>query len=101
MRDFWALLSATFNQWLEDKAQRLGAALAYYAAFSIAPLLILLVALVGFFFNGDTIMQVQSQIGVLAGANAADAIVAIIRGVKSSPGGGVATILGAVTLVIG
>ncbi len=43
MHGFWGLLSATFNEWMEDKAPRLGAALAYYTAFSIAPLLILLV----------------------------------------------------------
>jgi membrane protein len=101
MRAFWALLSEAFNEWVEDKAPRLGAALAYYAAFSIAPLLILLVALVGFFFKEDTFPQVQTQIAALAGDNAAEAIVAIIRGVKSSGGGGTATILSVVTLIIG
>src|SRR4051812_39618588 len=101
MRTFWSLLSEAFNEWTEDKAPRLGAALAYYAAFSIAPLLILLVAMVGFFFKGNTLMQVQTQIAALAGENAAEAIVAIIRGVKSSKGGGVATIISAITLIIG
>src|ERR1051325_474785 len=101
MRVFWTLVSEAFNEFMEDKAQRLGAALAYYAAFSIAPLLLLLVALVGIFFKGDSLLQVQTQIAVLAGENAAEAIVAIIRGVKSSPGGGAATVLGVITLIIG
>jgi membrane protein len=101
MRAFWALLSEAFNEWIEDKAPRLGAALAYYAAFSIAPLLILLVATVGFFFKGNTLSQVQTQIAALAGDNAAEAIVAIIRGVKSSRGGGTATVLSVITLIIG
>jgi len=101
MRAFWALLSETFNEWMEDKAPRLGAALAYYAAFSIAPLLLLLVATVGFFFKGDTIVQVEDQIGAIAGDNAAEAIAAIIRGVKASPGGGAATVVSVITLFIG
>src|SRR6266852_1009347 len=101
MRPFWGLLSEAFNEWMEDKAPRLGAALAYYAAFSIAPLLILLVALVGFFFKGNTLSQVQAQIAALAGDNAAEAIVAIIRGVEASKGGGTATVLSVITLIIG
>jgi membrane protein len=101
MGSFWALVSEAFNEFFEDKAPRLGAALAYYAAFSIAPLLILLVALVGFFLTGDTLSQVQTQIAALAGDNAAEAIVATIRGVKSSHGGTTATILSVITLIIG
>jgi len=101
MRGFWTLVSEAFNEFFEDKAPRLGAALAYYAAFSIAPLLILLVAMVGFFFKGDTILQVQTQIAALFGDNAAEAIVATIRGVKSSTGGATATVLSVITLIIG
>ena len=101
MRTFWALVSEAFNEWLEDKAQRLGAAFAYYAAFSIAPLFLLLVALVGLFYKGDSLQQVQTQITVLAGENAAEAIVAIIRGVRSSPASGAATVVSVITLLIG
>src|SRR5256885_14477069 len=84
MRNFWGLLSETFNEWLEDKAPRLGAALAYYAAFSIAPLLVLLVAVVGFFYKDDSLPRIQSQIAMMAGYNAAAAIIATIHGVKNS-----------------
>src|SRR5262249_47107653 len=101
MRSFWSLLSETFNEWLEDKAQRLGAALAYYAAFSIAPLLVLMVALVGFFYEGDTLPRIQNQIAWMAGHNAAEAIVATIRGVKNTGGSATATILSFITLIIG
>jgi membrane protein len=101
MAGFWALVSEAFNEWMEDKAPRLGAALAYYAAFSIAPLLVLLVATMGFFSKGDRLQQIQNQIASLAGDNAADAIVTIFRGVKSSNGGGAATIVSVITLFIG
>jgi membrane protein len=86
---------------MEDKAPRLGAALAYYAAFSIAPLLILLVAFVGVFVKGDTLSQIQTEIAAIAGDNAAEAIGAIIRGAMASPASGAATALGVVTLIVG
>jgi hypothetical protein len=101
MRAFWGLLSEALHEWVEDKVPQLGAALAYYAAFSIAPLLILLVAMVGLFFKGNTLSQVQTQIAELAGETAAEAIVAIIRGVESSGSGRAATVVSVVTLIIG
>src|SRR5436305_2238693 len=101
MHNFWGLLSETFNQWLEDKAPRLGAALAYYAAFSIAPLLVLLVTFVGFFYKDDSLPRIQGQIAAMAGYNAAEAIVATIRGVKNTGGSVAPTILSIVTLMIG
>jgi membrane protein len=101
VRHFWTLLSETFTEWLEDKAQRLGAALAYYAAFSIAPLLVLVVAVAGYFYKDDTLHRVQSQIALMAGVNAAEAIVATIRDAKDTPGGAIPTILSMVMLVIG
>src|SRR5437773_9605005 len=48
-----SLLKQTFSQWLEDKAPQLGAALAYYTVFSLAPLVLLLLAIVGFLFRKD------------------------------------------------
>ena len=101
MRSFWGLLSETFNEWLEDKAPRLGAALAYYAAFSIAPLLVLLVAIVGFLYKEDSLPRIQGQIATIAGYNAADAIVATIQGVKNTGGSVSATILSIITLLLG
>ena len=43
----------TFNEWLEDKAPQLGAALAYYTVFSLAPLVLVLLAIIGFIFRKD------------------------------------------------
>src|SRR5947207_3630880 len=48
-----SLLKQTFLEWLEDKAPQLGAALAYYTVFSLAPLVLLLLAVVGFLFHDD------------------------------------------------
>ncbi len=47
------LLKQTFNEWLEDKAPQLGAALAYYTVFSLAPLILVLLAIIGVIFRDD------------------------------------------------
>ena len=47
------LFKQTFNEWLEDKAPQLGAALAYYTVFSLAPLILILLAVIGVLFRKD------------------------------------------------
>ena len=49
----FSLLKQTFTEWLDDQAPQLGAALAYYTVFSLAPLVLLLLAIVGFLFRDD------------------------------------------------
>src|SRR2546430_13506695 len=49
----FGLLKQTFSEWLEDKAPQLGAALAYYTVFSLAPLILVLLAIVGLLFHND------------------------------------------------
>ena len=49
----FSLLKQTFNEWLQDKAPQLGAALAYYTVFSLAPLILVLLAIVGMIFRDD------------------------------------------------
>ncbi|MFN2509212.1 MAG: YihY/virulence factor BrkB family protein [Chthoniobacterales bacterium] len=51
--NLWGLFTITFNEWLEDKAPQLGAALAYYTVFSLAPLILVLLAIVGVIFRND------------------------------------------------
>jgi membrane protein len=49
----FSLLKQTFQEWLQDKAPQLGAALAYYTVFSLAPLILVLLAIVGVLFRDD------------------------------------------------
>ena len=49
----FGLLKQTFQEWLQDKAPQLGAALAYYTVFSLAPLVLVLLAIVGVLFRDD------------------------------------------------
>ena len=50
---YWHLVKDAGSAWLEDKAPRLGAALAYYAAFSLAPLLIIVIGIAGLVLGQD------------------------------------------------
>lgn len=58
----WSLLAATFRDWYEDRAQRLGAALAYYTIFALTPGLVLVIALAGFLLGQDAEGQIVGQI---------------------------------------
>src|SRR5438045_1535718 len=49
----FSLLQQTFQEWLQDKAPQLGAALAYYTVFSLAPLVLVLLAIVGIIFRDN------------------------------------------------
>ena len=49
----FSLLKQTFQEWLQDKAPQLGAALAYYTVFSLAPLILVLLAIIGVIFRND------------------------------------------------
>jgi membrane protein len=51
----WRVLKTTVAQWLAHRSPRLGAALAYYSVFSMGPLLLLVVAVAGFFFGRDAV----------------------------------------------
>jgi membrane protein len=65
------LIKTTFSDWIEDKAPRLGAALAYYAVFSIPPLIVIVIAAIGFFYRGDVAGAIETQIASLVGNDAA------------------------------
>lgn len=61
----WGMLKMTYSDWSEDKAPRLGAALAYYTVFSLAPMLIIVLAIVGVLFDEETVRsQISQQIGL-------------------------------------
>jgi membrane protein len=61
MRGMWSLLGATFSDWYEDRAPRLGAALAYYTIFALAPGLIIVIAVAGLLLGRDAEVQIVGQ----------------------------------------
>src|SRR3954451_15622466 len=101
MRTVWELISATFEEWIEDKAQRLGAALAYYAVFSLAPLLVIVVAIANKVYSGNSLDNIHAEVAGVIGENAADAVVATMRALQSTHHTGFATAASILVILIG
>jgi membrane protein len=101
-RVVWSLLRETFFEWSEDRAPRLGAALAYYTVFALAPGLILIIALAGLLLGKEAAQgQIISQVQDLVGEAGGQAVRAAIESARNASGSLLATSLGAVTLVFG
>jgi len=94
----WELTAQVFTAWRNDSALQLGAALAYYAVFSISPFLIIILSVAGLFNKGDSSAYMHSEIEALAGAGAADMITSTINSVHSS-GHSVAVTVGSILLL--
>jgi membrane protein len=103
VRAVWNLLSTTFWDWTDDKAQRMGAALAYYTVFSLAPLLVIAIAVAAFAFGEDAARgHIVSQIGGLVGDQAARAVQDMIENAsRKKESGVVASAVGLVMLLFG
>jgi len=97
----WALLNATFSDWYEDRAQRLGAALAYYTIFALAPGLVIVIAMAGLLIGPGAESQIIEQIRDLIGNQGATAIEATIRSARTATLGATGTALALVPLVFG
>jgi membrane protein len=101
-RVLWSLLGETFFEWYEDRAARLGAALAYYTVFALAPGLILIIALAGLLLGKEAAQgQIISEVQDLAGEAGAKAVLAAIESARNAGGSLLATGLGVVTLLFG
>ncbi|HEX8832584.1 MAG TPA: YihY/virulence factor BrkB family protein [Abditibacteriaceae bacterium] len=96
------LLKDTYTAWNEDKAPRLGAALAYYTVFSMAPFLIVLLAIAGLVFDqAEARTAMIAQISSTMGKEGAEAIETMINNANHKGSGIVATIIGGITLLLG
>jgi membrane protein len=98
----FSLLKQTFQEWMQDKAPQLGAALAYYTVFSLAPLILVLLAIVGVIFRDDAAgawNKITQQMSYFLDPNALQ-VVRNIAEKASQPGKStIATIIG-VTLAL-
>jgi membrane protein len=97
------LLKLTYQGWKEDKASRLSAALAYYTIFSLAPMLLIIIAVTGFFFGQRDIVQSQvlNQIEGLVGAEGREFVSGLLTSASNPAKGIFATIVGIITLLFG
>jgi len=103
IKNIFLLIRETFTEWTEDKASRLAAALAYYTLFSLAPLLVIIIAIAGLFLGPEAARgQINNQVDNLIGEQGAEAIETLIQNASQHEDLGiVATIVGIVTLLFG
>jgi membrane protein len=98
----WSLLGETCSEWYADRAPRLGAALAFYTVFALAPGLILIISLAGVVLGEEAAQgQIISQVEDLAGEAGAQAVRAAIDSARKAGNSVLATGLGVVTLLFG
>jgi membrane protein len=101
MFEGWKLIRETVDDWQADEAPRLGASLAYYALFSLAPMLVIVIFIVGFVYKGDTVGHIQSQVQSLVGADAAKTVATAIHNAGTLGNGIIATVISLLVLGLG
>jgi membrane protein len=98
----WSLARETLASWRDDYASSMGAALAYYTMFSIAPLLLIVISVAGLFFGEQAARgEILDQLEGLMGVEGAHAVQALLASVNHPKAGVLATLFGVGALVIG
>lgn len=99
----WAhLFQSTFKAWNDDNALRLSAALAYYSIFSLAPLLVITIAIVGLVFESEAASgQIYEGLKGYVGSQAASVLQSMVESASQPKAGIIATVVGGVTLLLG
>lgn len=93
---------ATVSDFMDDNAPRLAAALAYYAVLSLAPLVVLALAIAGLLVDEDAARGgIARELGNLVGSAGADAVQNIVKNAKAPAAGIVSTVMGIVVLLFG
>jgi membrane protein len=101
-KELWSLIAATFSEWNEDRVPRMAAALAFYTAFSIAPMLVIAIWIATQMFDEAAVAaEVSQQLRLLMGPTAAKGVETMLTSARHTGGGWPATILGVLLLVYG
>jgi len=101
-RLYAGLMKRAAAAWVDHRAPTMGAALAFYSAFSLAPLLIIVIALAGAAFGEEaTRNAIVGQLATLVGPTGAQAIQELLKGAQEKVTGVVATAIGLVTMLVG
>ncbi len=102
LRPVWDLLSETYQAWRRDNAPTLGAALAFYTTFSMAPLLIIVIAIFGVILGKTTVqVEILRRAQDLIGAQGAGAVKTMIEAAYRPGTGLAATLIGILVILIG
>lgn len=100
--EIWGLIRDSVYGWINNRAQRKGAALAFYTVFSLAPVLIIAIAIAGAFFGEEAALgEIVEQVRDLVGQEGAQAVQLMIENAQRPGAGVAATVIGVLVLLIG
>lgn len=100
--DSWSLVKRVANSWIDDYVPSMGAALAYYTMFSLAPLLLIVISVAGLIFGEDAARgEIETELRAMMGDNGAKAVQDLLVSVQKPAEGAAATLLGLVLLLVG
>jgi membrane protein len=102
LKSIVAIVTKSVAAWFADNASSLGAALAFYTLFSVAPILIIAVSIAGYVFGDDNAQnQVLAQLQQLVGEAGAAAIRGLLTSAHYSDKKGLAAAIGVITVLVG
>jgi membrane protein len=102
LRKFVKLVTSSVGAWFEHRASSKGAALSFYTLFSISPILVLAIAVAGYFFGEEAARgQMIGELRTLMGPNGAGAVQSLLAASSNPDSGVIATIVATVLLIIG
>jgi membrane protein len=98
----WPLIKMSIVSWRKDHASSMGGALAYYTLFSIAPVLIIVIAVAGFFLGPEAARgEIVAQLRGLLGDSGATAVQGLLESASEPEEGFIATLSSIALLVVG
>ena len=102
-KSIWQFLTTTINEWIEAEPFELAAALSYYTLFSLAPLLIIAIAVAGLAFGNEAAQnQIVETLQGLIGQDSAQAVQGMIQASNDKPKTGIiSSIIGVIALLFG
>ena len=102
LRCGYVLLPPSMTAWLAHRAASKGAAVAFYTLFSMTPILVLTIAVAGYFFGAEAAHgEIIAQMQALVGPNGAQAISAVLAAAHNSESGVIASIIATLLLLLG
>ena len=101
LRTAWVIVRDTVYEFIDDYALSRSAAIAYYTLFSLAPILVIAIAIAGFVFGEDAAQgALVGQLRGLMGQQGADLVQSMVKGASNPHASAVATVIGVVTLLV-
>lgn len=101
LKSGWSFLKAIIDKWTDDKAPKLGAAVSFYTIFSLSPILLITIAVVGFIFGKEAARgEIVEQIGGLVGNEGAQIVQTAIQNAGDTTSGIIATIISVIILIV-